>query len=321
MRKRPLHFFDSDMGKNLTRFSEDNFLRWIRRESRGRRHGVLIDIGDDAAFLRFGDGRCVATTDILVDGVHFRLAEAGPHLVGRKAMAKNLSDIAAMGCVPRYALASVIFPRTMTPAAARAIARGLASMGRRFGTIVVGGDVVVHAGPLTINVVVLGEAPAGRAPVTRSGARVGDRIMVTGPLGGSIRSRHLRFLPRVREGLMLNRKYRIHAMIDISDGLARDLSHMCDESGVGAALESAKIPISAAARAQAKIDGLTPLDHALHDGEDYELLLASPRKEAERIASSGLAIEIGEIVRGQGAFLRDRGGIRRLRRGGYEHRS
>jgi thiamine-monophosphate kinase len=185
---------------------------------------------------------------------------------------------------------------------------------------VVGGDTNTWDGPLVISVTLLGEE-TGRGPVTRRGARQGDWLMVTGTLGGSIRGKHLDFRPRVREAQRLHELVELHAMIDISDGLAADLGHLCDESGCGAALRAAAIPISA--EAQRLNDGTPPLHHALGDGEDFELLFAVAPADGERLLTEQplgavRVAHVGECV-ASGLWIEDTQ-RRPLERLGYVHR-
>ena len=170
---------------------------------------------------------------------------------------------------------------------------------------------------------VVGEATE-RGAISRAGARVGDVVAVTGPLGGSLGGRHLRPLPRVFEALALNQAARVHAMIDLSDGLSSDLSHIACESGVGAILEAAWVPIHPDALAAALHDGRDPLDHALHDGEDFELCLTLSRPDFERLARSPLEVvklyEVGVIVEEPGLWIRaESGGVEPLVAGGFDH--
>src|SRR6266446_1281418 len=211
------------------------YIDWLRRQTPADPR-VLIGPGDDAAALSWTTGApCLVTTDMLLDGSCFRLAEAGPRRVGRKAMAVNLSDIAAMAGRPIAAVVSVGLPRNGGRSLAEELYRGLREVADAFDTAVVGGDTNSWDGSLVISVTVLGEA-TGRGPVTRSGARPGDWLLVTGPLGGSIRGKHLDFTPRVREALQLHVVANLHAMIDVSDGLAADVGHLCEESHCGAVL-------------------------------------------------------------------------------------
>src|SRR5436190_21276494 len=183
--------------------SEFDYIDWVRRQTPAHPR-VLIGPGDDAAALHFrADAPCLVTTDMLLDGSCFRLAEAGPRLVGRKAMAVNLSDIAAMASRPVAAVVSLGLPRAGGRALAEELYLGLRELADAFDTALVGGDTNSWDGPLVISVTVLGQATP-RGAVTRHGAKPGDWLMVTGTLGGSIRGKHLDFTPRVREALRLH---------------------------------------------------------------------------------------------------------------------
>src|SRR5205823_2681084 len=228
-------------------------------------------------------GAHLITTDMLLEGSCFRLAEAGPRRVGRKAMAVNLSDIAAMAGEPLFAVVSVGLPRQGGRALAEELYLGLREMADAFDTAIVGGDTNSWDGPLAISVTLHGRA-TGRGPVLRRGAKPGDLAFVTGPLGGSILGHHLDFTPRVREALALHRAAELRAMIDISDGLAADAWHVCRESGCGLVLRGEAIPITEdACRLN---DGRTPLEHALTDGEDFELFFAVSPEEGRRLIGS-----------------------------------
>lgn len=296
------------------------YIDWLR--SRTPLHPrVPVGPGDDAAVVLVGPGvPCLLTKDVLMEGTCFRLAEAGPRRVGRKAMAVNLSDVAAMAGRPAAALVGVALPRAGGRALAEDLYAGLRNVADAFETPIVGGDTNSWHGPLVISVTVLAE-PTGRGPVLRSGARPGDWLMVTGPLGGSIRGRHLDFTPRVREAIQLHGTADLHAMIDVSDGLAADVSHLCRASGCGAVLCAERIPISADARTLA--DDHTPLHHALGDGEDFELVCAVSAADGRRLLAeqpvAGTTLyAIGECV-ADGLWL-EQGGVRRpLEPLGYVH--
>ncbi|MCC6741021.1 MAG: thiamine-monophosphate kinase [Planctomycetia bacterium] len=282
---------------------EFDLIAWIRRAaSRGR--GVRTGIGDDCAVLDLPGGRLLATTDVIVSGVDF-LPRENPVLIGRKAANVNFSDVAAMGGRPLWLLASLTLPPGLPAHWARKVTRGLLDACRAAGASLVGGDLSATSGPAAICCTALGEA---RKPVLRSGARPGDAIGVTGPCGGSILRRHLTFRPRVDEGLRLARV--ATAMIDVSDGLTADLDHILDESRVGADLDSRAIPVHADARRVARRSGRTPLDHALTDGEDFELLFTCPPRRFPRWAR-----RIGTITRRRGLRL----DARAIRPRGYEH--
>src|SRR5437764_15359046 len=198
------------------------FIDWLRRRTPADAR-VLIGPGDDTAAVRFTPGApCLVTTDMLLDGSCFRLAEACPRRVGRKAMAVNLSDMAAMAGRPVAAVVSVGLPRQGGRALAEELYLGLRDVADAFETAIVGGDTNSWDGPLVISATVLGEA-TGRGPVTRAGARPGDWLLVTGLLGGSILGKHLDFTPRIREAQRLHAEADLHALIDVSDGLAADV--------------------------------------------------------------------------------------------------
>src|SRR5262245_1695691 len=228
--------------------SEFAYIDWVRRHT-PHDPRILVGPGDDAASLHWPSGRpLLVTTDMLLEGSCFRLAEAGPRRVGRKAMAVNLSDIAAMAGKPVAAVVSVGLPRPGGLALAEELYRGLRELADAYETALVGGDTNSWDGPLVLSVTVFGEATE-RGIVTRRGARPGDWLFVTGPLGGSILGKHLDFTPRVREALALHAAVPLHAMIDVSDGLAADVNHLCEESHCGAVLHAERIPIAAEARA------------------------------------------------------------------------
>ncbi|MGE5756834.1 MAG: thiamine-phosphate kinase, partial [Planctomycetaceae bacterium] len=250
---------------------EFGLIDWVRRRTATRGRTVL-GIGDDCAILRLAAGSdLLVTTDMLMDGRHFHLGRDGAEAVGFKALGVNLSDIAAMAGVPVAAVVAVALPRAGTVAIAQGLHAGMQRMAERYGVDLVGGDTNAWDGPLVVSVTVLGEA-TGRGPVRRSGARPGDVVCVTGPLGGSVLGRHLRPEPRIAEALALHAAAPLHALIDISDGLASDLGHILEESGgLGAVLDADAIPIHPDGRTQAQHDGRALLDHALNDGEDFEL--------------------------------------------------
>jgi thiamine-monophosphate kinase len=300
--------------------SEFAYIDWLRRITPRHPH-VLLGPGDDAAALNLTSGvPCLVTTDMLLEGSCFCLAEAGPLRVGRKAMAVNLSDIAAMAGKPVAAVVSVGLPRQGGRELAEGLYRGLREMADAFDTPIAGGDTNSWDGPLVISVTLLGEA-TGRGPVTRAGARPGDWLLVTGPLGGSILGKHLDFTPRVREAIQLHTLVDLHAMIDISDGLAADVHHICEESRCGAVLRAEAIPLTAeAARLQ---DARSPLEHALSDGEDFELAFAVSAEEGRRLIASqpvkGITLSlVGECVEA-GFWLEQAGQRRPLEPRGYVH--
>jgi thiamine-monophosphate kinase len=296
---------------------EFDYIRWIR-ENTPSAPGVVVGPRDDCAVLApTGDRPLLVTTDMLLDGAHFRLDEHGPRRVGRKAMAVNLSDIAAMGGQPLAAFVSVGLPRGKADVIAEELYRGMREMADHFDTPIAGGDTNTWTGGLAICVTLLGE-PGPQGPILRRGAKPGDWLLVTGSLGGSILGKHLDFTPRVREALLLQQHAAIHAMIDISDGLAADASHLCEESSCGLNLWADQIPISDAARRLR--DGKSALEHALGDGEDFELACAVDPADGERLLRTqpipGITLShVGVFIEECALFLDGR----RIEPSGYSH--
>ncbi|KKK57267.1 hypothetical protein LCGC14_3056180, partial [marine sediment metagenome] len=229
--------------------------------------------GDDAAELRMADvDECVVTVDLLTDGVDFNLSEVDPRRVGRKALAANLSDLAAMASRPLAAVIALALPRHGGMDLAVALYEGLLPLAEQYDLAIAGGDTNSWDGPLAIAITLLGQVTAN-GPLRRDGARPGDRIVVTGCFGGSILGRQFDFQPRIEEALLLNERYQLHAGIDVSDGLSIDLAHLAEQSGCGVILQTDAVPVADDARrlAETRAEGSTPLDHALSDGEDFEL--------------------------------------------------
>lgn len=269
---------------------EFDFLKWVQAQQKPS-DLVPLPAGDDLAVLKWpGDDLLLVGVDQVMDGVHFDSARHSPRQIGRKVMNRNLSDCAAMACLPAAAVATVALPKGSGMDYARELYQGLREAADAFDCAIVGGDTGSWDGKLVVTVSILGRS-AGIAPVTRKGARPGEGIYVTGPLGGSLLGRHIDFVPRIHLARQLARPGHITAMIDISDGLSRDLGHICRQSGVGAILEAPAIPIHPDALELGKCDGRTPLDHALHDGEDHELLFTSAEPPPPQ-----LAMRIGQIT-------------------------
>ena len=292
---------------------------------------LLLGIGDDAALLRLASrADCVVTADLLADGTHFRLPSDDLRRVGRKALAVNLSDLAAMAARPVAAVVSLLLPRHNALSMATQIYDGMLPMAERFNVAIAGGDTNCWDGAPAIGVTAIGETTT-RGVLRRDGALAGDAILVTGSLGGSRLGKHFDFTPRVSEALLLHRRFELHAAMDISDGLLIDLSRICAASGVGAQLDLGEIPISPAAEKWAsKISaakrgiGRTPLEHALSDGEDFELLLTTSAEESRKIIQQQPLdvpiTKIGQIVAGSGITGRTASGDRQdLQPLGFEH--
>ncbi len=300
--------------------SERQLVAQIQALFAAGRGKVQVGIGDDAAIVGT-TAKTALACDPVVEGVHFK--EGTPlQQVGRKAVNRNLSDLAAMGCRPQYLLVSVLFPRQVPAAKRMGLFRGIKTAAQAAGAQVVGGDVGATLGPLVVTVSVIGAAP--RQPLLRSKLRPGDSLHVTGALGGSILGKHLRFVPRLQEGQWLARQQAVQAAMDISDGLLLDLDRMLEASGGrGAELQANAIPIAAAARKLAKQDKATALQHALSDGEDHELLFAVRRGKA--LAAGGPLTQrarrpMGQVIAEPGIWLVDAHGQRRAcPPQGYQH--
>jgi thiamine-monophosphate kinase len=308
---------------------EFGLIDWVRQRERTRAvrsPWTRLGIGDDCAILEVGPrSNLLVTTDMLMDGRHFHLEADGPKRVGYKALGVNLSDIAAMAGVPRAAVVAIALPQAGASALARGLYDGMRALAERFEIDLVGGDTNAWDGPLVISVTLLGEATS-RGAVCRNGAKVGDTILVTGALGGSLHAgRHLRVEPRIAEALALHERAPLHAMIDISDGLASDLSHILVESGgLGALLDETAIPIHPDAREMSQADGVSALDHALNDGEDFELCVVVPAVDAAKLLADPPAparlFRIGEITAAAGIKLRSAGGdVRPITPRGFDH--
>jgi thiamine-monophosphate kinase len=248
---------------------EFDFIDWIRRQSPATPL-VSVPPGDDLAVLNWPAGELLLVgADQVLDGVHFDSRVHSPRQIGRKAMNRNLSDCAAMACLPAAAVATVALPRGAGMEYAKELYLGLRDAADAFDCPIVGGDTGSWPGALALSVTILCRS-AGIAPITRAGARPGDLVCVTGSLGGSLLGRHMTFEPRIALARRLAGSGHITAMIDLSDGLSRDLRHICRESKVGALIDAEKVPIHPDVLRLA--DSGSPLEHALHDGEDYELL-------------------------------------------------
>jgi thiamine-monophosphate kinase len=302
---------------------ESEFVNWLRPRA-PRSPALLLGIGDDAALLAMQTQRCVVTSDMLMDEVDFYLDLADPRRVGRKALAVNLSDLAAMAARPVAAIVSIAIPVGFATETLEAIYEGIFDLAREFEVAIAGGDTNSWDHPLAISVTALGE-PTQRGVVARRGAAPGDAIMVTGSFGGSILGRHFDFQPRVAEALLLHERYDLRAMIDVSDGLSLDLSRLASASGCGAIIDLEAVPISPNAIEMTKDARETnsALEHALADGEDFELIFAVSPEQADQIESEqplNISItRIGELISDCGLWQRVSDGRVPLEPEGYEH--
>jgi thiamine-monophosphate kinase len=316
------------------RFSDLGEFGLIRRLTRlvGPRDDVEVGIGDDCAVVRVRDRRLLLTTDALVEGVHFRRSWDRPAGLGRRAFAVNASDIAAMGGRPRYALLSLAAPKTAASNDLTAMVRGFVAAAAANGCLLVGGNLAA-APRWMVSVTLIGE-PCGR-PLLRSGARVGDLVYVSGTLGGAAHAREIllrrragstsetlpfrRPTARLALGAALARREVASAAIDVSDGLLKDLGHVCEASNVGAVVDPKRIPY---ARSLRRLVAEQRQALAMAGGEDYELVFTVPQDRAARLARAGAGTPItciGSIVRGSSVRIvgASGSGVRRMR--GFDH--
>jgi len=306
---------------------ETDFVHWLLARIPADTR-LEVPPGDDAAVLRPpAMRRTVVTVDMLMDGVDFRLGpDCSPEQIGHKALGVSLSDLAAMGSRPEAAVVAVALPRSGGETIARGLHAGLATLAARHDVTLAGGDTNAWDGPLVISTTLIGSVPPGRA-WRRDGGRPGDLILVTGAFGGSLLGRHLAVEPRCREALEIAHRFTVHAAIDCSDGLSLDLGRMMAASGTCGIIRLADLPIHPDAVRMAADDGRSPLDHALTDGEDFELILAMPPDSARAlVAAAGtppfeLPIRIiGEVEAGSGLVGIDSQGRRSpLEPRGYLH--
>ncbi len=289
---------------------------------------VVVGSGDDCAVLDLAlpDALVLFKTDSIVEGVHFD-SHAPPEKIGHKALGRCLSDVAAMAGTPTAALVTLALPRKFDVDFVEMIYAGMSTLARRHEVAIVGGETTLSPGGILISVALMGRAPRGKA-ILRSGAEAGDAIFVSGELGGSLSGKHLEFEPRLAEARWLAECFRVHAMIDVSDGLAGDLRHILKASRVGAELLTGSIPVSRAAKltAHSESSGKTPLLAALTDGEDFELLFTVAGRDAVRLLDAWKAqfpevrlTCIGKITAAEGIHIRDKQGMRPLNVHGYEH--
>jgi thiamine-monophosphate kinase len=303
---------------------ERDFIHWIRQQGGFNPAVVPVGPGDDCAIMMCGQEKLVVTVDQVLDGVHFRLGEHGFVNAGRKAMSRNLSDVAAMAALPLGAVAAFALPAGATRKDAEEIYRGLRRSADVFHCPIVGGDLSVWDDKLAISVTVFAR-PAGIRPVLRSGAKAGDTICVTGSLGGAWRGkRHIEFLPRINEARILACRHELHAMIDMSDGLSVDLMHICEASGLGAEINEKSLPIHPDAKAHAS--ERPPIEAALHDGEDYELLFTLAADQAQQLLKDQpLPVKVsavGTITESKGLVLIKPDGAKvKLEPQAWEHRT
>jgi thiamine-monophosphate kinase len=291
-------------------------------------HSVVVGAGDDCAVLECGapDRQLLFKTDAVVEGIHFT-RETPPEKVGRKALARCLSDIAAMAGTPDAAVVTIGLPREYDPRFIESLYAGIGALAREHGVAVVGGETTTSPERMFVSIALTGHVARGKA-VLRSGAKVGDAIFVTGELGGSLAGRHLDFEPRLAEARWLASHFKIHALIDLSDGLAGDVRHLLAAAQLGAEISSDTVPVSRAAKLAAKGSSIArpPLLAALTDGEDFELLFTVSAQSAVRLKDAWkehfpkLKLTcIGKVTAEPGLRLRDKFGVRTFKGEGYAH--
>lgn len=329
--------------RTIADLGEFGLIDRIHRALRRPADGVVLGIGDDTAVLDTGGPRLLlATVDMQVEGRHFIRARTTAEQVGRRVAAVNLSDIGAMGGEPRWALVSLALPKRLPVRWVDGFYRGLDAMLGEFGAAVIGGN-LSGGTRITADLTLLGEVERDRL-LTRAGARPGDAICVTGTLGLSAAGRaaldaglagvevgaavaaHLTPMPRVREGRALAAAGGVTAMMDLSDGLASDLGHICDASGVGAVVDAAALPVAKETRRLATMLGLDAVALAIAGGEDFELVFTAAPEDVPRlrdavVAAAGIDVTaIGRIVAaGEGRTLVGGGRTRVLAAAGWDH--
>jgi thiamine-monophosphate kinase len=288
---------------------------------------VMVGAGDDCAVLDFGlpDKLLLFKTDAVVEGVHFEKGTL-PEKIGRKALARCLSDIAAMAGTPAAAVVTIGLPEHFKPEAVEKIYDGMNVLAKKHAVAIVGGETTANPERVFISVALLGTVSRGKQ-ILRSTAKAGDAIFVTGELGGSPAGKHLDFEPRLAEARWLAENFPIHAMIDLSDGLAGDLRHLL-KAGLGAELLKSAVPLSRATKEIARKNPFTktPLTAALTDGEDFELLFTAAAGDAVKLLDAwkkqfpNLKLScIGKMVAGDGITIRDKTGAQKLNAHGYVH--
>ena len=277
---------------------ETQFLKWLLPQL-NKDHRLEVPPGDDAAVLRLPGGkRTVVTTDLLTESVDFRFSKssvdndfpppASAYQVGRKAVAVSLSDLAAMAATPEAIVVSVALPQLGGRSLAEELFSGIQEEVNAFDVALAGGDTNAWDGPLVISVTAFGSIRP-RQCWRRDAAQPGDLLVVTGPLGGSLLGRHLHVAPRCREAIVIASRYPIHAALDISDGLSIDCGRMLTASHVGGTIELDSVPIHPDAIILSEAGHthqMTPLEHAMQDGEDFELLLAIPPEAAQELVQA-----------------------------------
>ena len=278
---------------------EKEFVRWLRERSSKANSNIVVGIGDDAGILRC-EKQLVVATDSIAESTHFDLSLHSLTQVGHKAIAVNLSDIAAMGAKPYAATVNMLCPKNFDLSCVQELYTGMEKTATDFNTIIFGGDTNRWDGKLVVSATVFGEKLSDQVVNgwRISNARPGEAILVSGNLGGSILRKHIEFEPRVALAEYLANKYQVSAATDVTDSLAIDLAEIANQSEVGFSIEADLLPISADARELSKNSGRTALEHALYDGEDFELVFSTSTDTAKKIcADENLPVAVAQIGR------------------------
>ena len=307
---------------------ERALIDWLKTATEKKPHpNLILGVGDDAAIVDLQSGSTVMSSDMLADGVHFVVGQTPLELIGRKAMAVNLSDLAAMAAKPVCAVVSLMLPKSFSLDDAKSLFGGMLELASDFGVAIVGGDTNRWDGPLVVNVAITGlvdEASPAAGGWTMNGARTDDVILVSGDFGHSIKQKHLQFTPRIALAMFLRGRYTIHAATDVTDSLSVDLSLIAQQSSLGFQLDATAIPVSADALAKYSGDDDAALNSALHDGEDFELAISVDSETAKRILEDPKLpcpmTAIGKMTEAKTFFLNDKEGqLHSLEIKGYEH--
>ena len=298
---------------------EKEFVSWIESRNQARA-SVLVDVGDDACVLASNELATVVTTDTLCDRVHFDSREHSLERIGRKSLAVSISDILAMGARPAQAVLTFFLPRSFTLSDAQQVYIGAEEVAAASGVTITGGDTNCYDGPLIVGSALIGYVAPDRIWKI-DGAKVGDSILVTGSLGGSILGRHLDFQPRTEWVQEIARLYTINGATDITDSFSLDLSYLLQQSRVGGMLDRQAVPISDAAIELSRSSHRAAFEHGMTDGEDFELLLVAAADVADEILAteSDVVTRVGTIVEEVGLWLVDNGEKTQVEPKGYVH--
>lgn len=316
--------------------SESELISAVRKDFSDKTHDLILGIGDDAAVVRVGGRQLIVTKDLLVEDYHFRASFNPPYYLGRKSLSVNLSDMAAMGGRPKYALLGLALPESRGKEWVEDYFSGFKAVAEETGVVLIGGD-VSEAKKITVSVTLIGE---GRNILTRSGARPGDSLFVSGTLGDAkqgllllqkgyklgkdkradpLLRAFLDPVPLISLGTDLSRFRLASSTIDVSDGLSVDLVHLCEESGCGAEIRLERLPLSPELRFWQR----KAFDFALHGGEDFQLLFSIPREKINslsRLQRKYRIASIGRMIKGKGIYVIDqRGKKKALQQKGYQH--